>query len=250
MSDKSKPKIGILGFGAMGRETKTLAETKGFEVTEIFDIDYPLAPDDAYEFDVAIDFTLPEAVLGNVEKLAKLGKNAVVGTTGWFDKAPQIEKIAADSGTGIVYGSNFSIGMNMFYRIVREAARLSAKFDDYDAALFEMHHRRKKDSPSGSAGALAKIMIEELPSKDRALVETPHRKIHDNELHSASVRCGEITGTHTAIFDSAADTIELTHRARNRSGFASGALLAAEFVHGKKGLFAFDEVIKMILGDK
>lgn len=249
MSEKSKPKIGILGFGAMGRETQTLAESKGFEVTEIFDIDSPLYTDGEYGFDVAIDFTFPESVLGNVEKLAKLDKNAVIGTTGWFDKLPRVEKIVADAGIGIVYGSNFSIGMNMFYRIVRNAARLSAKFDDYDAALFEMHHRRKKDSPSGSAGTLAKIMLEELPSKENALVETPHRKVHGNELHSASVRCGEITGTHTAIFDSAADTIELTHRARNRSGFAAGALLAAEFVYGKKGLFTFDELIKEILGD-
>lgn len=244
--EQNKPKIAIVGYGAMGKEIEKLAADENFRISGIYDIDNKLSKTENYDFDIAIDFSLPEAVLENIEILSGHGKSIVVGTTGWYDKIDEVKKLVDDSGIGFVYGSNFSIGMNMFFRIITEASKLMDQTGSYDIFMHEIHHKRKKDSPSGSATTLAEIIKENVKNKTKIQPEAAHRKIEPEELHVSSTRGGEVTGTHTIYIDSAADTLELTHRARNRSGFAMGALLAANWIHGKKGFCVFTDILKDI----
>ncbi|HYF04364.1 MAG TPA: 4-hydroxy-tetrahydrodipicolinate reductase [Patescibacteria group bacterium] len=245
---KKEPlKIAILGYGKMGREIEHLAEERKIEVTEIFDIDRPIYKHERHDFDVAIDFSSTDAVLKNVETLGHIKKNLVIGTTGWKDRESEVEAIVKDSGIGVVYGSNFSIGMQMFYKIVERAAQFANSVQDYDIAIHELHHKRKADSPSGTALSLADIVLKEFFRKNDILEETSHGVISPHSLHVSSMRLGEATGTHTIYIDSLADTIELTHRAKNRSGFALGALAAAQWVNGKTGFYNFQDIFEEVL---
>ncbi len=243
-------KLAIIGYGSMGKEIERIAHQQKLEITDIFDLDNPLSPEGNYNFDVAIDFTFPDSVLTNVQRLGKLKKNIVIGTTGWFQSINEIKKIAGSSGIGVVYGSNFSIGMQMFSRIVRKASMLANKIEDYDISLHEIHHNRKKDSPSGTALSLAEIILQEVERKKTILEDKSAGTIQTEQLHVSSMRLGEIAGTHTVYLDSFADTIELSHIAKNRSGFASGAITAAKWIHGRRGFFNFDEVINNIWGNE
>jgi 4-hydroxy-tetrahydrodipicolinate reductase len=243
----SLPTIAIVGYGSMGKEIETLAKEQNYNIGAIFDIDSPLSSAGNYNFDIAIDFSLPEAVVSNVEILTSKKKSIIIGTTGWYSKIDKIRQIVEESGIGLVYGSNFSVGMQIFFRIVRKAASLLNNTQDYDIMLHELHHHKKKDSPSGTALSLAKIIQEEFHSKSKLLIDTSHGKIEPDQLHVTSTRGGEITGTHTIYIDSIADTIELTHRAKNRSGFAMGALMAAKWLYGKSGFYDFNEVFESLL---
>lgn len=229
----------------MGRELEALATRAQCRVVAIFDEERPLT-EEAKGFDVAIDFSLPNAVLHNVQRLAGLRKNIVLGTTGWGTVAAEVRAIVEQAGIGLVYGSNFSIGMQMFVRIVRAAARLANAHADYDVFLHEIHHTRKADSPSGTALTLADVVLHEVDRKTELLTETSHGRIAPEALHVSSSRGGEIAGTHTVALDSIADTIELTHRAKNRSGFALGALRAAHWIHGKTGMHDFSDVFEQV----
>jgi len=233
--------IALVGYGSMGRELERLAPQTGCRVDAVFDTEHPLDTQ-AGGFDIAIDFSRPDAVLSTVRMLATLKKNIVLGTTGWAQHKEEIRTLVEEAGIGLVHGSNFSVGVQMFFRIVRAAAKIANAHTDYDAFLHEMHHVRKADSPSGTALTLARILLDELDRKTELLTETSHGKIAPEALHVTSSRGGEIPGTHTVYLDSIADTIELTHRARNRSGFALGALRAAHWIHGKKGMYDFSEV--------
>ncbi len=239
--------LALVGYGAMGKELERLAAQAHCRVDAVFDADHPI--DVQAAFDVAIDFSLPGAVLHNVRTLAAMKKNIVLGTTGWSEHATEIRRIVQDAGVGLIYGSNFSVGVQMFFRIVRAAARLANAHEDYDVFMHELHHTRKADSPSGTALTLAHILLDELDRKTDLLGETSHGKIVPGALHVSSTRGGEIPGTHTVYIDSIADTIELTHRARNRSGFALGALRAAHWIHGKTGVYDFSEVFEEIGGN-
>jgi 4-hydroxy-tetrahydrodipicolinate reductase len=243
------PKIAIVGYGAMGKTIETLAKDGGYVITDIFDKDYPIDPTQTYDFDVAIDFTLPNTVLDNIKTLSNMGKNIIVGTTGWYAKADEVKAIVEQSGNALVWGSNFSIGVQMYFKIIRYASALVNNLDFYDVMLTEMHHKRKKDSPSGTAETMAKIVLENIDRKTDTEYETTHGEIDNSKLHVSSIRGGEITGTHTMYLDSLADTIELTHRAKNRTGFASGSLLAANWALGKKGFYSFDQILSEIWGN-
>ena len=229
--------IALIGYGSMGKELERLAPQYQCRVEQIFSSTRPLNAASANErnFDVAIDFSKPAAMLENVRWCAEAGKNIVIGTTGWANEAEEIEKIIREAKIGAVYGANFSVGVLMFLRIVETASELVSRYDEYDAALHELHHHRKLDSPSGTALAMANAITSKMPHKTSLLEETSHGRIAPEVLHVSSTRVGEIPGTHTVYFDSLADTLELTHRARNRSGFASGALRAARWLHGKQG---------------
>jgi 4-hydroxy-tetrahydrodipicolinate reductase len=240
-------KIAIIGYGSMGKEVEKAALANKFEITNIFDIDNKISSFEKYEFDVAIDFSLPDAVLSNIQTLAKLNKNCVIGTTGWFAKFEEIKNIVNNSEIGCVYGSNFSIGMNYFFKIIEYSSKLLNKIDGYDIMLHEVHHNRKKDSPSGTANTLADIILKEYSKKDSINPDKIEGKILENQLHVSSSRVGEVTGFHTVWIDSLADTIELTHRAKNRSGFALGALEAAKWINNKKGFFDFKDCLENIL---
>jgi 4-hydroxy-tetrahydrodipicolinate reductase len=241
-------KIGIIGYGSMGHEVEGQAKLKNIEISDIIDIDNPLSESNKYDFDVAIDFSLPDQVKKNLEVLCKLGKNVVIGTTGWADDYGYIENLVSESNICCVWGSNFSIGMNMLFKITGHAAAMLNNLDAYDIMVHELHHHRKQDSPSGSAITLANLILQANKNKSIIEQETKHGKITPSELHVSSTRGGEIAGTHTIYIDSMADTLELTHRAKNRSGFALGALAAAEWIGDKKGFFEFKDIVDEILG--
>jgi 4-hydroxy-tetrahydrodipicolinate reductase len=220
----------------MGRLVEAIAIREGWEVGPKLDIDSNadgrgITAASMQGVDVAIDFTQPEAVLPNVEAAARAGVNLVIGTTGWSAERSKVEIIALESGIGVVYGANFSVGMNLFFEIVAHAAQLISKIPQYDPYLSEEHHRAKKDAPSGTALNLLELVRPYYPNPG-----------------VTSIRAGFIPGNHTVGFDSEADTILLEHRARNRQGLAEGAILAARWVAGKKGFYDFRDVFREILG--
>lgn len=231
-------KIALIGYGAMGRLIHLLAENKGHEVVVV--IDEPdrglSAADLATKLTgaaVAIDFTVAEAVRRNVEACVLAGIPIVEGTTGWSDSRAEIEKIVTDGGGAMVFGANFSIGVNLFYKISEFAAELFAKFPEYEAFIEEQHHSRKKDAPSGTALKIQEVVEKQLKTHADVDVRVP----------VAATRAGNIPGTHRVGFDGSADQILLEHTARSREGFANGAIIAAEWVVGKKGVFEFTDVI-------
>ena len=166
--------------------------------------------------------------MGNIKALLPLGLPLVVGTTGWNDKKDEVAALAKDVGGAIMTSANFSIGVNMFYKIVEEAAKIMAEYSEYDVATWEAHHNQKADSPSGTALEVARRVMMGNPTKTEIVTDAFHERPKANQLHVSSTRCGNIPGTHKVFFDGTADTIELTHTARSREGFANGAVKALE----------------------
>lgn len=251
-------RIALIGFGNMGHELESLIKESG--VHQVVSISYKqslpfsgekgknpfgnLDKEGIFKADVVIDFTSPEVVVDTIKEIVGMGKNMVVGTTGWYEQIDEVKDLVAKSGTGLIYASNFSIGANIFFQIVEFASKLFSKFGDYDVAGFEIHHTGKKDSPSGTAKKLASIILENFPKKKRVETGRLDRQIAKDELHFASLRAGRNFGYHEVIFDSIADEVKLSHNAHGRRGFAEGALVAAEFIKDKKGFYSFDEVFK------
>lgn len=229
--------IALSGYGNMGKEVERVVLTARKHTI--------LPIEDIKKADVVIDFTSPEVVLRNIKMAAEAGKNMVVGTTGWYDHLDDVTKIVRKNGIGLIYGQNFSVGANIFFQAVAHATKLASAFGDYDVYGFEIHHTGKKDSPSGTALRTAQEILKN--SRTKKVLETGRldRQRKPDELHFASIRGGRNPGFHEVVFDSGADSITLSHSAHNRSGFAEGAVLAAEFIHGKKGLYTFDDVMKI-----
>jgi 4-hydroxy-tetrahydrodipicolinate reductase len=248
-------RIAVVGYGSMGKEVVRQAQEQEIEISNIFDVDMiqgtsgSLIDTKSFDFDVAIDFTYPEEVIDNCRFLAKHKKNIVIGTTGWYDNEDVLKELCTKYDIGIIYGSNFSIGMQMLFRIARYTSKLMNKAHGYDIMIHEMHHSRKKDCPSGTAITLSDLILEEVESKNSILTEAPHGRIAKDQLHISSTRGGDIIGLHTVYIDSFADTIELTHRAKNRTGFAMGAIEAAKWIKGKKGFYSFEDMLKNLWGE-
>jgi 4-hydroxy-tetrahydrodipicolinate reductase len=226
-------KLAIIGYGKMGRLIERLAPEYGFAIAlkldEFNNANFEgLTPENFRGVDVAIDFSIPAAVPRNVKGLAALGVNIVLGTTGWLEHADEIREAVDRGGIGLVWSPNYSVGVNAFFRLVAEAARLLAGQPEYGAWAWEIHHATKKDAPSGT---LLK------------LVEEMKKAGYGRRIDVASNRAGAHPGTHEIGFDSAADTIVLRHTARSREGFARGALQAAQWVVGKKGFHEFGEIV-------
>ncbi len=246
----------IIGYGNMGREIEKVLSTRNHvTVARIDPVDSEadgrtLEEDLARRSDVAIEFSLPEAVLPNIRRYVQYGISAVVGTTGWYDQIGAVQELLAPNTTGLVYGSNFSIGAHLFLSLVARATSLVEAIPDYDILAYELHHKRKKDSPSGTALSVANVILENSSRKTEIVTDKLDRKREDHELHLASARGGELPGIHSVLVDSVADTIELTHRARNRSGFALGAVMAAEWIQGKTGLHTVSDFIQKILSER
>ena len=219
-------KLAIVGYGKMGKLIEQLAPEYGFTVHACVDVDDDITK--AAGADVAIEFTTPEAAVANIEKLAALKVPTVVGTTGWLTERERVEAAIARNKTGMVWSPNFSIGVNVFFRLVQEAARLMADEPSYGAWAWEIHHDTKKDAPSGT-------MLK--------LVEDMKAAGYPRNIDVSSNRAGRHPGTHEIGFDSAADTITLRHAARSREGFARGALKAAQWIVGKQGVFEFSDVL-------
>jgi len=231
-------KIALIGHGAMGKLIERLAAEQGHEIAAVVDDGNAAiaAADLAAKLtgaDVAIDFTVAPAVRRNVEGCVAAGVPLVEGTTGWNADRDEIERIVRDGNGSMVFGANFSIGVNLFYRIADHAAELIAKFPEYEAFIEEQHHSRKKDAPSGTA-----LKLKEVVSK--------HVDVGD----VAATRAGNIPGTHTVGFDGPADQITLKHVARSREGFAIGAIMAAEWIVGKTGFYKFSEIIEEMINHR
>lgn len=235
--------LALVGFGQMGQEIGRLAGENGFRVGMKYDSQTPLGPAPDAPFDVAIEFTRPDTALANIERLLIWGKPVVVGTTGWLEHLADVERLVEAHNGRLIYASNFSIGVNIFLKLVRESTRLFNDQTMYDAAVHEIHHIRKADSPSGTAMSIAQILLAGLDRKTMILPETSHGQIPPEALHLTSQRLGATIGTHSVLFDSEADSIELTHRAKNRSGFALGALAAARWIAREEpGLYRFEDL--------
>lgn len=226
-------RIAIIGYGRMGRMIEKHALDREHEILLILDQhnnknQSGITPEAFANIDVAIDFSLPDAAVSNVRAVAGTGTPLVVGTTGWLGQMDEVRKIVEDSGIGFVWSPNFSIGVQAFFRIVSESARLFAQHPEYEAWAYEIHHSKKLDAPSGT---LLK------------LVEAMKGAGYGAKIDVSSNRAGNIPGTHEIGFDSLADTITLKHTARSRDGFALGAVQAAEWVVGKKGFWEFGETL-------
>ena len=220
----------ILGRGKTGSLVADVAQERGHNVRAL-DVDEnadasALTPAFLVPFDVAIDFTTPSAVIGNAEACIRAGKNLVVGTTGWYEQVPLLREMVLSAKTGFLYGSNFSIGVNLFFEIVATAA--AALKYDYSGQIFERHHAQKKDAPSGTAITIQKI-VREAGGKEK-------------EVEIVSFREGDVVGMHEVIFNSSGDRIYLCHDAKSRRGFAEGAVRAAEWLAGKTGFYEFRNV--------
>ena len=227
------PELAIVGYGKMGRLVEQLAPEYGFHVLlkldEFNNTNFEgLSPENFKGVDVAIDFSIPSAVPANVEGISALGVNIVLGTTGWLEHADRIKSAIEKNGAALVWSPNYSVGVNAFFRLVAEAARLLASQPEYGAWAYEIHHHTKKDAPSGT---LLK------------LVEEMKKSGYPRAIDTSSNRAGAHPGTHEIGFDSAADTITLRHVARGREGFARGALKAAQWVIGKKGFHEFADIL-------
>lgn len=237
--------IAIIGGGKMGAEIERLAPSRNIRVAQVFEIDHPVNNDELQDVDVCIDVSTPDAVLRNITIAAESGKNIVVGTTGWeADRSRAIDAVRAYK-TGLLVASNFSIGVNLFFRVISETARMMDNITAYDVSVHEIHHKAKKDSPSGTALTIAQLLCRYIDRKNEILAGSPEGPIKPEQLHVTSERIGSVFGTHRVLFDSDADSIELVHTAKNRSGFALGALLAAEWLRGKQGIFTMDDVIAL-----
>lgn len=230
-------KLALLGFGAMGRLVATQARAAGHEVgATVTSQHMALTVDELAnvlrDHDVAIDFSKASLVKGHAMACLQAGVPLVEGTTGWRDQEEEIRNLVTDRDGALVFGANFSIGVNIFYRIVEQATELFAGIEQYQAFIEEQHHARKLDAPSGTALILKNIMTESMKEP----------------VSITSTRAGYIPGTHRVGFDSPADQVTLTHMARSREGFAAGALLAAKWIAGRKGVYEFSEVINEIIG--
>lgn len=219
-------RLALVGGGAMGSLVAAIAPEQGCEVVARFDSHHPLvAGDEARRrlagAAVAIDFSTAAAVPATAAAAAALGLPLAVGTTGWHDRLDEVRRTVEEGGGAMVWGANFSLGVNLFYRLVERAAELFAPVAGYDPFVVEAHHKRKRDSPSGTARELLRRMAAARPGDD------------DGEVPVACLRAGYIPGTHAVGFDSEADTVVLEHRARSRRGFAEGAVLAARWIAGR-----------------
>jgi 4-hydroxy-tetrahydrodipicolinate reductase len=228
-------RIALIGYGVMGQLVAAEARKAGDEVGAVITSkESDLLAEKLRGHDVAIDFSVGEAVLRNVEACARAQVPLVEGTTGWKQHESDAKQIVTQHSGAMVYGANFSIGVNLFYRIAKQAASLFAAVEGYAPFIEEAHHSRKRDAPSGTALKLRDLISEHLGP----------------DIPTSSTRAGYIPGTHRVGFDSEADQILLTHTARSRQGFASGALLAAHWIHGRTGVFEFGDVIEEIIATK
>jgi 4-hydroxy-tetrahydrodipicolinate reductase len=258
--------IAIIGYGKMGKMIEQIACESGHTIVAVADpvaagtsfltgvpIRKSIAEAENLDIaDAAIEFTQPATAAANIKALAGKSIPTVAGTTGWYNQMDEVRRVVEAAGTALIWSSNFSIGVNLFYRIAWYAAKLADAFPQFDIGGFESHHNKKLDSPSGTAKTLVEGVLSRVERKKKAVWETLDRRPDPDELHFPSLRLGSVPGTHSLFFDSNADTIEISHTARNREGFASGALRAAEWLIGaenkRRGIFTVDDMLKDIFG--
>jgi 4-hydroxy-tetrahydrodipicolinate reductase len=240
-------KIAIIGYGKMGKIIEKLALERGHDI--VFrgtSADQSWKKLDAKpDWDVAIEFTNPEAVIDNLEHLIRLGVPTICGSTGWNDEAERINRLVEQHNSALISASNFSVGVNLFFAINRYVARLMNQHPDYKVSIQEIHHTEKKDAPSGTAITTAENIIPFIDQLDSW--ELGDSATAPNKLPIEALRLPNVPGTHTVDYRSVIDTISISHEANNRAGFAIGALISAEFIIGKKGTFTIQDVLNIQL---
>jgi 4-hydroxy-tetrahydrodipicolinate reductase len=235
-------KIALIGYGKMGREIEKIALQRGHEIslkissTNFFDIDF------IANSDVAIEFTRPEIAIENIKKCFKHNVPVVVGTTGWYNELERVKKDCQEKNQTLLYASNFSVGVNIFFEINKQLAKLMNNQSMYEVSMEEIHHTQKLDAPSGTAITLAEGVLENIDRKDHWINE---QSSDSKELSIISKRIDSVPGTHIVKYFSEIDQIEISHTAHNRQGFAMGAVLAAEFIYGKKGIYGMSDVLNI-----
>lgn len=231
-------RIALIGYGKMGKLLHSLCSQKGYEVVSIIDksiaeYNKNIDKENLNGAEVALEFTQPDGVLDRITALAKSGVNIVIGTSGWYQRLDEVEKIAKDNKVGIMYGANFSVGMNLFFQAIDHLSKMMAQIPDYDLYAYEEHHNMKKDRPSGTAKYIT------------SLLKNNHTGVK-TDFEFESIRAGKKPGTHLVGFDGEFDFIELKHLARERSAFVSGAVKSAQWLEGKKGFYNFSDYFKEI----
>lgn len=237
-------RIAIIGYGRMGHEIEAIAIERGHQVVLTIDQNTQdnLNAENLSKVDVAIEFTTPETAFDNIKTCLKAGKPIVCGTTGWIDKLGEAKTLAENSNGALFYASNFSIGVNLFFRVNKLLAKHIEKVKGFDVSIEETHHTQKKDAPSGTAITLADIISTEIKSLEGWTL-LPEKD--ENKIPIKAIREGDVTGTHSVFFNSIQDEIILTHRAKSRKGFGLGAVLAAEYSIGKSGFLTMDSFFQV-----
>ena len=235
-------KIGLIGYGQMGRVLEATARDRGHEIVFIIDAENreEMTPDLLRQANVALEFTHPDAAFGNISSCLKAGVPVVSGTTGWLHRMGEVRELCEQHQCGLFHASNFSLGVNLFMALNERLAGLMNRYPQYKPRLEEIHHTRKADAPSGTAIALINQLIEKIDRIDnwsRELIPDPR------QVPVTSIREGQVTGIHEIHFTSSEDTIMIRHEAFNRQGFAIGAVLAAEFMPGKRGIFSMKDLL-------
>ncbi|MFH1005309.1 MAG: 4-hydroxy-tetrahydrodipicolinate reductase [Bacteroidota bacterium] len=239
-------KIALFGYGKMGKEIEQIALQKH---TIALKIDLhnaeSFSKNELMKCDVAIEFSTPHSVVTNILKCFEANIPVVVGTTGWYDKLEEVKKICKEKNQCLFYSSNFSIGVNIFFELNKQLAKMMNNYPDYQVSIEEIHHIYKLDAPSGTAISLANQIIDNISRKKKWIntLSVSSQIEREDELPIISTREDEVTGTHIVKYHSAIDDIEIMHKAHNRKGFATGAMIAAEFIANKKGIFTMDDLM-------
>lgn len=237
----------LLGYGKMGKTIEQIALERGHQIAGRIDADNytdleNLGPD---EVDVVIEFSSPESAVDNITYCLKRGWPVVCGTTGWLSHRAEIEAMCRETKGAFFYASNYSIGVNLFFRLNKTLAQFMHNYPSYHVSMTEIHHIEKKDAPSGTAITLAEGILEQLPTKQRWVSSEAGNgpDTGNDAIEIASLREGNVPGTHTVRYESDVDRIEITHQAHSRQGFAVGAVVAAEWLTGKEGVFGMDDLL-------
>jgi 4-hydroxy-tetrahydrodipicolinate reductase len=233
--------IALIGYGKMGKEIEQILLQRGHTITLRSTRNTPFNKADLAGTDVAIEFTEPHSAVDNILKCFEAGVPVIVGTTGWYTRMPEVREACAQMNGGLFTASNFSIGVNILFKVNKELARIMSDFEEYTPSMEEIHHIAKRDAPSGTAITLAEGILENYPGHDSWINESTDDA---HKLGIVSLREGEVPGTHIVRYTSAVDEIQLVHQAYNRKGFALGAAKAAEFMQGKRGVFGMDDLMK------
>lgn len=232
-------KIALLGYGRMGQIIHRIALERGHEIVLIKDSKTSF--DGLQNADVAIDFSLPSVAVENIKAALELQVPVISGTTGWLEHYDQIVDFVKQNNSAFLYASNFSIGVNIFFELNEQLAKMMKHLQQYNVSMVEIHHTKKLDAPSGTAITLAQGVIQNSTQYSNWTLEQPQ----DNEIQIESVRQGDVPGTHLVNYDSSIDQIQIKHTAHNREGFALGAVIAAEWIKGKKGIFTMNDVLNI-----
>lgn len=244
-------KIALLGYGKMGKIIEKIAIDRKHEVVLKIDHDnqHELTASNLQMADAVIEFSTPASVISNIEHCFNAGVPIVVGTTGWYNELQQVKQQCEQSGNSLIYATNFSVGVNIFFYVNRILAKLMNNYPYYDVQVEEIHHTQKLDSPSGTGITIAEGIIANLDSKKEWVnvlttdeAETTDENIKSDQLLIESLRINNVPGTHTVIYDSEVDMIEFKHTAHNRNGFALGAVMAAEWIQNKKGFHSVEDM--------